>query len=165
MKLGKINIAFRNRFSQSDSPRIFKRLVNRNRPRRSFAARTSAVVTRVLVSSLCIQRSLCRSNFGSVKFQFGIICQRLSYEPGRCRVIRRNGGILRPYRSKASDQYTNGKSENVLPHNYSTTAIPTNTPQRRKTPPSNPQREDLVMRRKKERAALLPRERKTANCF
>ena len=35
----------------------------------------------------------------------------------------------------------------------------------RKTPPSNPQREDLVMRRKKERAALLPRERKTANCF
>jgi hypothetical protein len=39
-----------------------------------------------------------------------------------------------------------------------------NTLRRRKTPPDNPQGEDSVTRRKKERADLLPRECKTAKC-
>ncbi len=40
-----------------------------------------------------------------------------------------------------------------------------NTPRRRERRLSNPQDEDSVTRRKKEHADLLPRERKTANCF
>jgi len=38
-----------------------------------------------------------------------------------------------------------------------------NTPRRTKTPPDNPQREDLITRRRKERAELKQREKKTAS--
>jgi hypothetical protein len=40
-------------------------------------------------------------------------------------VIRRNGRILRARRRHAGDQHTIEKSENGLPLNCSTTAIPT----------------------------------------
>src|SRR6266496_4391163 len=106
MKSSKIDIAFGNRLPQSESPGIFERLVDRNRPRCSFAARTAEVVARVLVSSLSIR-------------------ERLSHECCRRRLNARNGRILRAHRCNAGDQHTNEKSENISAHNCSKTAIPT----------------------------------------
>src|SRR4029453_19669165 len=83
------------------------------------------------------QRSLRRGDFGGIKFQFRIICERLSYERRRRRLIRRNRGVLRARRSNAGDQHTNEKSQNILPHNWFTTAISTkHTARRRKRRPT-----------------------------
>src|SRR4029453_16793001 len=105
-----------------------------------------------------------RCNVVNLEIELRCLDQRLSHKRLRCHVGRRTYGIPRQRRSKAADQYTDEKSENVLPHNCSQLRFQRTHHGAEKTPPSNPQREDLVTRQKKERAEALLRECKTANC-